>query len=58
MSAKPPEPKNKPSSKTPSTGRGAASALDVLVKRRVPAPSQQNQQLPQPEEPTRKKHGR
>ena len=56
MSAKPPEPKNKPSAKTPSTGRGAASALDVLVKRRVPAPSQQNQQLPQPEEPTRKKH--
>ena len=48
MSAKPPEPKNKPNAKTPSTGRGAASALDALVKRRVPVPNQQNQQLPQP----------
>jgi len=47
MSAKPPEPKNKPNAKTPSTGRGAASALDALVKRRVPVPHQQNQQ-PQP----------
>ena len=48
MSAKPPEPKNKPSAKTPSTGRGAASALDEMVKRRGPAPHQQSQQSQAP----------
>jgi hypothetical protein len=29
---------------TPSTGRGAASALDALIKRRVPTPGQAQQQ--------------
>lgn len=32
--------KRKEKQRAPSTGRGAASALDELIKRRVPSPSQ------------------
>ncbi len=32
--------------RTPSTGRGAASALDALIKRRAAAPGQDNEPLP------------
>lgn len=35
---------------TPSTGRGAASALDALIKRRVPTPGQA-----QPQQVTKQK---
>ena len=37
--------KRKEKERSPSTGRGAASALDALIKRRAPTPGQ-NQQAP------------
>lgn len=44
--------KRKPRPDVPSTGRGAASAMDALIKGRVPAPGSGN--APQPATP--KKH--
>jgi hypothetical protein len=45
--------KRKQKPRSPSTGRGADSAMDALIKRRVPPPGQQAQP-PQP--PVKKKH--
>jgi len=44
--------KRKEKPRAPSTGQGAASAMDALIKGRVPPPSQQGQ----PPEPPPKKH--
>lgn len=48
----------KPKQGAPSTGSGAASAMDALIKKRMPAPgsgtAQQAQQEPPPKHP--KKH--
>ena len=44
MSGKPDEPqKRKEKPRAPSTGRGADSAMDALIKGRVPHPTQQGQ---------------
>lgn len=49
----PPKPKHAP----PSTGRGAASALDALIKKRMPAPGNGTAQQPAQEQPPKhKKH--
>ena len=40
--------------KSPSTGRGAASAMEALIKRRVTSPDQPAQQTELP--PSHKKH--
>jgi hypothetical protein len=48
MAGKPDETqKRKEKPRTPSTGRGAQSAMDALIKGRVPRPGQQGQ-LPDP----------
>ena len=44
--------KRKEKPRAPSTGRGAESAMDALIKGRVPHPGQQRQ----PPEPPSKKH--
>jgi len=44
--------KRKEQPRTPSTGSGAASALDAMVKRRVPPPGQAQP----PQTPKAKKH--
>ena len=36
--------KRKEKPRSPSTGRGAASAMDALIKRRMPPPGQPNPQ--------------
>lgn len=41
----------KPKQAAPSTGRGAASAMDALIRKRVPAPGAGASQQPQPEPP-------
>ena len=47
--------KRKEKPRSPSTGRGAASAMDALIKRRVPPPGQQNSQSQQGDAPPPKK---
>jgi len=49
------DPKHKEKTHSPSTGRGAASALDAMIKRRAPAPNHPPQSQ-QPQPPSSKKH--
>jgi len=46
----------KPKQGAPSTGRGAASAMDALIQKRVPAPG--SGAAPQPQPPAEPKHSK
>ena len=57
MAGKPDETrKRKEKPRTPSTGRGAESAMDALIKGRVSPPGQQAQPPDPPPDPPPKKH--
>lgn len=53
MQHDPRKPKGKPD--VPSTGRGAASAMDALIRKRMPAPAASGDPQPQQQQHTHSK---